>query len=254
MSKELPYFKFYIADWISGDITLEDFNVQGLFVNICAYYWSKDCEVSLINLRKKFRGYDDEINTLIDSNIIKITSENVTISFLNEQLTSKEVQKITNKINGQKGGRPKTLKTETKPNGLFFANRNLTDSITETEPNDNPNLTNIKERKGEISIITPVEKTTAIDFSKFIKFFNSKADRNFRVTEKIKTALKARLKEYSKTEILQAITNAHLDSYHIETDFKYLTPEFILRPDKLEKFLNQPNAKKLNGYTVQGTN
>lgn len=102
MSKELPYFKFYIADWISGDITLEDFNVQGLFVNICAYYWSKDCEVSLINLRKKFRGYEDEINTLIDSNIIKITSENVTISFLNEQLTSKEVQKITNKINGQK--------------------------------------------------------------------------------------------------------------------------------------------------------
>lgn len=254
MSKELPYFKFYIADWISGDITLEDYSIQGLFVNICAYYWSKDCDLSIINLRKKFRGFDDEIDALFESNIIKKSDGNVHISFLNEQLESKEVQKITNKINGQKGGRPKVLKTETKPNGLNFANRNVTETITETEPNDNPNLTNIKERKGDIKVITPVEKTGSIDYVKFIQFFNSKANRNYRVTTKVKTSLNARLKEYKKEEILQAINNAYLDPYHIETDFKYLTPEFMLRPDKIEKFLNIGTQKKSIGYTPQMTN
>lgn len=92
-------------------------------------------------------------------------------------------------------------------------------------------------------IDTEVKKTSSLDFNKFINYFNSKAGRKFRVTEAIKTKLKARLKDYTKIEIIQAIDNAHLDAYHKENNFKYLTPEFILRPDKLEKFLNQPSQQ-----------
>lgn len=147
MAKELPYFKFYIGDWNNGDITLESYEIQGLFVNICAYYWSKDCDLSLINLHKKFRSDKPGIEQLIESGIVKVTNNNVLISFLNEQYESKEVQKITNRINGLKGGRPRKEETEEKPNGLIFANRNETESITETKANDNPNITNIKESK-----------------------------------------------------------------------------------------------------------
>lgn len=39
MAKDLPYFKFIVNEWITGDITLEDLNVQGLFINLCAWYW-----------------------------------------------------------------------------------------------------------------------------------------------------------------------------------------------------------------------
>ena len=111
MAKEIPYFKFYPNDWVSGDITLEDYEIQGIFINICAYYWSKECELSLINLKKRFRGFELKIEELISSKIIKLVGENITISFLDEQLSSKELQNAVNKMNGRKGGRPKKEKT-----------------------------------------------------------------------------------------------------------------------------------------------
>ena len=140
MAKEIPYFKFYINEWINGDITLEEMEIQGVFVNICAYYWSKDCEINLSNLKKKFRGYESQIDILIQSGIIKVDVEEIVIMFLNEQLQSKAVQKITNRENGSLGGRPKKT-TEIKPNGLFLE--------TESKAKENPNLTNIEKRKDE---------------------------------------------------------------------------------------------------------
>lgn len=147
MAKELPYFKFYVNEWFNGDITLENYDLQGVFINICAYYWSKDCEIEKDNLFKKFRNEQQQIEKLIDSNIIKVKNNKVVISFLNEQLQSKEVQTITNRKNGLLGGRPKKEKTEKKPNGFNFANRNESETITQTKANDNPNETNIKESK-----------------------------------------------------------------------------------------------------------
>ena len=134
MAKEIPYFKFSPTDWSNGDITLEELELQGLFINICAYYWSKDCILSIVNLKKRFRGLEEKIDELFTSNNLKKIDENVAISFLNEQLESKELQKIVNLMNGRKGGRPKNKKTEEKPNGFNFANRNETESETESKP------------------------------------------------------------------------------------------------------------------------
>lgn len=147
MAKELPYFKFYVNDWLNGDITLETLAVQGTFINICAYYWSKDCKVTKDNLFKKFRNEVDYLDILITSKVIKIKSENIIISFLDEQLQSKEVQIITNRKNGALGGRPRKEETEEKPNGLIFANRNESETITETKAKGNPNITNIEKSK-----------------------------------------------------------------------------------------------------------
>jgi len=97
----------------------------------------------------------------------------------------------------------------------------------------------IKERKGKNKDIC-VDESTLIDYQKFIDYFNSFANRNFRVSDKIKKTLKARLNIYTKLQLQNAIKNAHLDDYHIGTNFKYLTPEFILREDKLERFVNNP--------------
>lgn len=135
MAKELPYFKFHIAEWLNGDITLEIYELQGIFINICAYYWSKDCEVTILNIKKKFRGLEEKIDQLITSDIIKTNGEYAKISFLDEQLKSKEVQAVTNRINGLLGGRPPKPKTEKKPTGLILE--------TETKPKDNPIKTNI---------------------------------------------------------------------------------------------------------------
>ena len=66
MAKDLPYFKFFCSEWSDGDITLESYEAQGLFINICSYYWSNECDVNYKKLLKKFRGYEDIINQLKD--------------------------------------------------------------------------------------------------------------------------------------------------------------------------------------------
>lgn len=175
MAKELPYFKFYISEWTNGDITLEDYELQGLFISICAYYWSKDGDLSTQVLLKRFRGYDNQIKQLTDSKIIKIKDGNISISFLNEQLQSKQLQKYTNKANGAKGGRPKKDKTEDKPNGLLTE----TEGVTESKANDNPNETNIdysivdyrKEEKDNI-IIDHILLNSIMSFFNFNEIAN----------------------------------------------------------------------------------
>lgn len=147
MGKEIPYFKFYINEWINGDITLEDMDIQGVFINICCYYWSKDCNINIVNLNKKFKQNIEQIKYLISIDIIKLIDDKISIQFLDEQFNSKEVQKITNKINGSKGGRPKKI-TEQKPNGLFLE--------SETKAKENRNITNIKERREDKSIYIPL--------------------------------------------------------------------------------------------------
>ena len=86
MAKDLPYFKFFVSEWNDGDITLEDFETQGLFINICAYYWSNECEIKLSKTKKKFRNVsEDSFQNLIDSEVIKVEDDIITINFLDEQ-------------------------------------------------------------------------------------------------------------------------------------------------------------------------
>jgi len=165
MAKELPYFKFYIGDWITGDVTLEDYETQGVFINLCAFYWAKDCEVSEELLYKKFRGYDDSIKTLIKSKIIKVINGNLSISFLNEQWDSKQAQKVINQNNGKKGGRAKRnetdSQTENKPNGLEI-NQNETERVIY----NNPTITNIEKSNKE-------DKEEKIKEDKELSFFEN---------------------------------------------------------------------------------
>ena len=122
MAKELPYFKFFVSEWNDGDATLEDYEVQGLFINICSYYWSNECELKFTKVRKKFRdAKPSSFDVLIESKILKVDDEdNLSISFLNEQQEDRASQRVKNQNNGSKGGRPKKKKeTEEKPSGLL---------------------------------------------------------------------------------------------------------------------------------------
>lgn len=75
--------------------------------------------------------------------------------------------------------------------------------------------------------------------------FNSILGKKARVVpEKAQKQLKARLKEgYTKEDIVNALRNAAKDQHHLDTNYKYLTLEFITRPDKLERFVNMNDFK-----------
>ena len=91
-----------------------------------------------------------------------------------------------------------------------------------------------------------------IDYKELLSFINKTLGRSFRVIpESTKNKYKARLKEgFTKSDIQKAILNASKDSYHIDTNYKYLTPEFFSRADKLNKFCNfveKPKVKQKKG-------
>ena len=81
-------------------------------------------------------------------------------------------------------------------------------------------------------------------YLEFIEKFNLLTEKSFRGDGKSKAQLNARLKEgWVIEKILQAASNCKKDRYHIENPH-FLTPEFITRADKLEKYSNwqEPGA------------
>lgn len=81
-------------------------------------------------------------------------------------------------------------------------------------------------------------KSDLIIYADFIKQFNEIRGSNFRGGDKEKRQLNARLKDgYTIQDIIEATKMAVKEPYHIETNFKHITPEFMTRADKLAKFL-----------------
>ncbi len=106
MAKELPYFKFFPSEWVTGDITLCTESAQGLFINVCSYYWMKDCSMSLANAKQRFSKHEASLEELLKHDIIKLDSdENILINFLDKQMN--EFIDISSKraMAGSKGGK-----------------------------------------------------------------------------------------------------------------------------------------------------
>ncbi len=98
--KDLPYFKFYPSKWSTGDITLEDMETQGVFINICVLYWSKDCQVEIAKLKHR---YGHAIDLLLKSRIIEEIDGYCRIQFLDEQYGDLSAKHKKNSENGSKG-------------------------------------------------------------------------------------------------------------------------------------------------------
>ena len=71
MAKESPWFKFFTGEWANGSITLENYSVQGVFINVCCFYWSKQGDVTkkqleslLVVLEKNETTLNNEISKL----------------------------------------------------------------------------------------------------------------------------------------------------------------------------------------------
>ena len=128
-----------------------------------------------------------------------------------------------NKSNGSLGGRPKTQEEPKKPTGL----------------SGNPN----KPKKADTD--TDNVNDTDINSSKLLSVFNSILGKQTRIVNaKTKSQIKDRLKEgYTKEDIVNAIRNASKDPFHMDSNYKYLTLEFLTKPEKLDRFVNMGDFK-----------
>ena len=118
MAKDLPYFKFFCSEWNDGDVTLEDMKTQGMFINVCSYYWSNECNVSQKKLFKKFRNNTNLLDSLIYSELIKIIGNSISISFLDEQLTERGKLSNQNSLNAKKRWEKMRTHSEKDANAL----------------------------------------------------------------------------------------------------------------------------------------
>lgn len=90
----------------------------------------------------------------------------------------------------------------------------------------------------EIEVEIEKENTPVGGFSDFIKHFNSITGRHFRNVGKVERQYNQRLKDgYTIEQMLTATKNCFSDPFHKQNP-NYLTPEFITRQDKLDKYLN----------------
>ena len=109
--KELPYFKFFPNQWITGSVMFMDLDVQGAFMKICCYYWSKECNVSREQIKSLV---PDHWSKLIDSQLLKVDNDNIKIKWLDEQYAERLKEHKRNVSNGRKGGlsRAKALRKD----------------------------------------------------------------------------------------------------------------------------------------------
>lgn len=163
MAKELPYFKFSVADWLTGDIVYEDFNIQGLFINICAIYWQRNGILSIEDINKRYKN-PIELSEL-SGRFFSLSDGFISIKFLDEQIEDRKRLSNTNSGNGKKGGRPKALVTlEEKAN----ANRTLTEHKAKES-----NIEKKRKEKKRINSKIFFNESEIFDKHKFKEVFNT---------------------------------------------------------------------------------
>jgi hypothetical protein len=175
-------------------------------------------------LFKTIFSYCDDENPICDDEVVDMAFEHFK-NILKRDLKKYEGIINRNKENGKKGGRPK------KPSGLFG-------NPIEPKKADNDNDNDIL-----------IQPKVVIDWDALLFQFNQLTKRNHKlVPDKAKRQLLARLKDgYTKQDIWNAIQNCYDDEYHKETNHKYLTLEFISRPDKMERYsVDVVKSKKID--------
>ena len=89
------------------------------------------------------------------------------------------------------------------------------------------------------------EEEDLFNFDSLLKHLNkSKGSSHRTVSDKAKRSINARIKEgFTTDDIKLAISNACVDSFHKDNNFKFITLEYITRQDQLDKWL-QATVKK----------
>jgi uncharacterized phage protein (TIGR02220 family) len=118
----------------------------------------------------------------------------------------------------------------------------------EEERREEDNREEESEKKSEL--VAFEKKSTAMiryeDYAAFVQMMQEVTGRPFKGCKKSQSQFAARLKDgYTLEDFRRAATNASATDFHREKNFRYLTPEFITRPDKLETYRTDTPAGSL---------
>ena len=103
MAKELPFFKFNVSEWLTGDISYESYELQGLFIKVCAEYWNRNNNMTLESAKQRTKQ-PKLIDQLVEKGYIRKKRNSIFISFLDEERESIEAKSLKLSTAGRKGG------------------------------------------------------------------------------------------------------------------------------------------------------
>ena len=84
---------------------------------------------------------------------------------------------------------------------------------------------------------TPKGDSFDYHLSRLLESINNSFGKQYRViNDKTKAKYKTLLKNYKWSDVVNAIKAVKLDKFHIDSGYKYATPEFFSRPDKIDMY------------------
>lgn len=187
-------------------------------------------------LIKHFFSYVNDKNPVLEDRLLKMAFEPMKLQLKRDLIKWEETKQKRSEA-GRKGG--------IKSGEVRSAEANEANASKEQqdEANEADNVNGNVSVNGNVIKKVSTDKSAVGDCDNFVKAFNSLANRDFRSTKKVKSSYNARIKDkYTKEQIWLASKNAHKDKIHIENSFTHLTPEYILREDILNKYINYKNG------------
>jgi hypothetical protein len=112
MSKELPYFKFTVAQFLLGRISGEKDGVKGMFIDACGHYWHKKCDIKRVELDKKLGK--KRVETLLNKEYLEEINGYIIIPFLDEQREELINSYEVSSENGVKGAKKRWAKSDSQ--------------------------------------------------------------------------------------------------------------------------------------------
>jgi len=189
-------------------------------------------------LLKHIFAYVNDENPETDNLLLKIAFEPIKMQ-LKRDLVKYEDKKEQWSEAGKKSAEARRIKKEQEQLSLKkystdSTNVNSVATVSTVSVNDNDNVNDIK-----------VNNDLTVNWDGLLNQFNLITGKKAKVIDdKVKKQVIARLKSgYTKNDLVTAITNCSNDPYHIENP-KYLTLEFISRPDKMATYSQDSTAPK----------
>jgi uncharacterized protein YdaU (DUF1376 family) len=95
MNSKLPYFKFFVSDYLSGNVQGLSHEEQGIFVNLLCLIWKNGGKLKVDEaLRRRLRLEEHVFNTclhvLTGVDVLKNIDGFLEVDFINEQLSERE--------------------------------------------------------------------------------------------------------------------------------------------------------------------
>lgn len=226
MAKELPYFRFTVSEWLNDDISLEDYELKGFFIDLCAYYWFKDCQVTKDQVVKRFSSAPTQLERCLEQGFVKenLLKNLLEINFLNKQWNVLKKYHKSRVKSGRLGGLQKARSAK----GELKVSSSYKDKDKDKD----------KDNQGEEKITTLKE----VDFKirEVVDHLNLKTKTSYSVKTKLTCQnISARLKEGFTVEDFKTVINKKSKEWLGTEHEKHLNPGTLFGSKYFEKYLRQ---------------